>query len=64
MTDRDLPGVVIMNRTQVLLIFAVMTSLFFLPAAVHGADPPFKRQEDIIYGRKFGMALTMDVFTP
>ena len=36
MTDRDLPGVVIMNRTQVLLVFAVMTSLFFLPAAVHG----------------------------
>ena len=53
-----------MDRTQVLLIFGVMTSLFFLPAAVDGADSPFKRQEDIIYGRKFGMALTMDVFTP
>src|SRR5438105_795301 len=24
----------------------------------------FTRQEDVIYGRKYGMALTMDVFTP
>jgi acetyl esterase/lipase len=26
--------------------------------------PAFTRQEDVIYGRKFGTALTMDVFTP
>ena len=26
--------------------------------------PPYKRTEDVIYGRKFGMALTMDVFKP
>jgi acetyl esterase/lipase len=26
--------------------------------------PPFKRQQDVIYGRKYGTALTMDVFTP
>jgi acetyl esterase/lipase len=26
--------------------------------------PTYTRQEDVIYGRKFGMALTMDVFTP
>ena len=26
--------------------------------------PPFTRTEDVIYGRKFGTALTMDVFTP
>ncbi|MGD9720366.1 MAG: prolyl oligopeptidase family serine peptidase [Pirellulales bacterium] len=32
------------------------------PAAV--AEEPFTRQQDIIYGRKFGTALTMDVFTP
>jgi acetyl esterase/lipase len=31
---------------------------------VHAADPAFTRQEDVIYGRKFGMALTMDVFHP
>jgi acetyl esterase/lipase len=29
-----------------------------------GGEPTFKRQEDVIYGRKFGSVLTMDVFTP
>jgi acetyl esterase/lipase len=33
------------------------------PAAA--ADPPgYTRQEDVVYGRKFGTALTLDVFTP
>jgi acetyl esterase/lipase len=32
------------------------------PAVV--STPPFKRTEDVIYGRKYGMALTLDVFTP
>ena len=27
-------------------------------------EPSFKRTEDVVYGRKFGTALTMDVFTP
>jgi acetyl esterase/lipase len=27
-------------------------------------DPSYTRQEDVIYGRKFGTALTMDVFRP
>ena len=27
-------------------------------------QPAFDRKEDVIYGRKFGTALTMDVFTP
>jgi acetyl esterase/lipase len=27
-------------------------------------QPEFTRKEDVIYGRKFGTALTMDVFTP
>ncbi len=37
-----------------------------LAAALVGAGegPPFKRQRDVIYGRSFGTALTMDVFTP
>lgn len=35
------------------------------PAAVAQAeDKPYTRQEDVVYGRKFGVALTMDVFTP
>ena len=32
--------------------------------AAHAAAPPFTRTEDIIYGRKYGTALTLDVFTP
>jgi acetyl esterase/lipase len=28
------------------------------------AGPPFIRKADVIYGRKFGVALTLDVFTP
>ncbi len=28
------------------------------------ANPKFTRTEDVIYGRKFGMALTLDVFRP
>jgi hypothetical protein len=27
-------------------------------------EPSFNRKEDVIYGRKYGTALTMDVFTP
>jgi acetyl esterase/lipase len=34
------------------------------PAATHAEGVPGKRAEDVIYGRKHGMALTMDVFTP
>jgi acetyl esterase/lipase len=32
------------------------------PRAQEG--PSYKRQEDVIYGRKYGSALTLDVFTP
>ena len=28
------------------------------------SKPAYRRTEDVIYGRKFGMALTMDVFEP
>lgn len=28
------------------------------------ADEPFTRVEDVVYGRKYGTALTLDVFTP
>src|SRR5437016_1366754 len=44
----------------------IALSLLFLLAAVGALAqaPAFTRQEDVIYGRKFGTALTMDVFTP
>jgi acetyl esterase/lipase len=35
------------------------------PSTVRAADDPsFTRTEDVVYGRKYGTALTMDVFTP
>lgn len=33
-------------------------------SAARTDDPAFTRQEDVIYGRKFGTALTLDVFSP
>ncbi|MEX0711293.1 MAG: alpha/beta hydrolase [Pirellulales bacterium] len=39
--------------------------LLFAPTLVARADEAaFTRAGDVVYGRKFGMALTMDVFTP
>jgi len=39
--------------------------LVLYSGTVRAADESnFTRQEDVIYGRKFGVALTMDVFTP
>lgn len=35
-----------------------------LPTGAFAQDAKFDRKEDVIYGRKFGTALTMDVFIP
>jgi acetyl esterase/lipase len=44
----------------------VLILVFFVwSAGALAADTPeYKRTEDVIYGRKFGVALTMDVFRP
>jgi acetyl esterase/lipase len=34
------------------------------PSCLAADEPTYTRQEDVIYGRKFGTALTMDVFRP
>lgn len=48
-----------------LAIALFLTISAFFSSLVHGADKPaFDRKEDVIYRRKFGTALTMDVFTP
>lgn len=50
-------------KTKISIIFALLV----LPhAGLLAADEPpaFTRKEDVIYGRKFGTALTMDVITP
>ena len=42
-----------------------IAGLILAASNVAAADEPgFTRQEDVIYGRKYGTALTMDVFTP
>src|SRR5690606_20315882 len=46
------------------LLAAGLLAIELLTAGSAQAAEAFKRQQDIIYGRKFGTALTMDVFTP
>jgi acetyl esterase/lipase len=41
----------------------VFTALLAAPT-VRGDEPSYRRTEDVIYGRKHGTALTLDVFTP
>ncbi|MGL4551541.1 MAG: prolyl oligopeptidase family serine peptidase [Gemmataceae bacterium] len=44
------------------LVPALLFALLLVPDAP--AAPEFTRTRDVIYGRKFGLALTMDVMTP
>jgi acetyl esterase/lipase len=44
--------------------WAVLAILPLVCMAVEGETSVVRRTEDVIYGRKFGMALTMDVFQP
>jgi len=53
-----------MNRTWTSMILGLATTLILFPSVGLAADPSFDRKQDVIYGRKFGTALTMDVFTP
>ncbi len=48
-----------MNRRRFLLLALLLA---FSPVA--RADDTYTRTEDVVYGRKHGLALTMDVFTP
>jgi acetyl esterase/lipase len=49
-----------MNRRHIAtFLFALTTAV-----AVYAAEPGYTRTEDVVYGRKFGTALTLDVFTP
>ena len=46
------------------ILICLLLALAFAP--LHAADPApkYKRTEDVLYGRKFGTALTLDVFEP
>jgi acetyl esterase/lipase len=54
-------------KKQLVLLFLAGVIGLLLPCQPSGwsqTNPAYKRTEDVIYGRKFGMALTMDVFEP
>jgi acetyl esterase/lipase len=54
-----------MCRKRILSFLLIACSLCFLGSSVRADEKPaYDRKEDVIYGRKFGSALTMDVFTP
>ncbi len=52
-----------MNRARTRMTLGLLAALSLTTLAA-ADDPAFDRKEDVIYGRKFGTALTMDVFTP
>jgi acetyl esterase/lipase len=45
-------------------IFAILLAAVAFAVAAQADTNDYQRVEDVIYGRKFGMALTMDVFEP
>jgi acetyl esterase/lipase len=50
-------------RSIAVLLLAMLVNAGWQTTS-RGEEPTFTRQEDVIYGRKFGTALTMDVFSP
>jgi acetyl esterase/lipase len=52
-----------MKRSTV-VFFALAWIVMPAVAGLAGESPLYTRQEDVIYGRKYGMALTLDVFRP
>ena len=52
----------LLRRFFTFISVAVLALSLVEPALAR--EPAFTRQEDVIYGRKFGTALTMDIFTP
>jgi acetyl esterase/lipase len=53
-----------MKRFAILVLAGLLGLAPGSPAVRAAAEPDFTRREDVIYGRKFGTALTLDVFTP
>ncbi len=53
-----------MDQTRTCVTIGLTALLLLGTCSVKADDPAFDRKEDVIYGRKFGTALTMDVLTP
>src|SRR5687767_6537240 len=62
-----MPALVRLSRR---FVIAIIASACFIPfvtltnPAAAADDLPFTRTRDVVYGRKHGMALTCEVFTP
>jgi acetyl esterase/lipase len=53
-----------MTRAKTPIILGLTAGLLVATSLVKADEPAFERKEDVIYARKYGTALTMDVFTP
>jgi acetyl esterase/lipase len=53
-----------MNYASTPMALGFMIGLMFIGSDEQTAKPSFERKEDVIYGRKYGTALTMDIFIP
>jgi acetyl esterase/lipase len=53
-----------MNRARTRTILGLLAAVSLTNALSAAEDPAFDRKQDVIYGRKHGTALTMDIFTP
>src|SRR5262245_16256479 len=53
-----------MNRVRNRTILGLLVALARSAVATAADEAQYDRKEDVIYGRKYGTALTMDVFTP
>jgi acetyl esterase/lipase len=58
------PAILPEDATLTRRLLLALVALTLLPTAAVGGDVNFSRQEDVIYGRKFGLALTFDVLRP
>jgi acetyl esterase/lipase len=45
-------------------LFSLLIAIMFLLPSARADDLAFTRQNDVVYGHKFGVGLIMDVFTP
>jgi acetyl esterase/lipase len=53
-----------MKRAETVIALGMLAGALFASSSVSADEPAFDRKEDVIYARKFGTALTMDIFTP
>src|SRR5438094_1369726 len=53
-----------MRTTRLGLLLSCLLMTVAAPAVRAADAPDWTRTQDVIYGRKYGLALTMDVFTP